>query len=536
MIGSKKVLKFINILFIIFAVIGLIQHYFLCTENMLKFRKYYFYAYLAIIVIHLFSMILCKINLKFPIVFYSFMFIELFFITILFILPSITLNILSLFIFLTIISSMIMGSIGSIVITVLTIINFIISIIIGNIRNFIFFHAPTGYGHLLDIISIVLIGLSAYIITKNYENFFEHLEQANEETIKTNYLLNNTIAELSTLQEISKFANSVLNIKELINIINDMIIGVIGVNYCSIFLIDEKTSNNFYLDSTNIKDNNIFQALKLFIASKYLPEFKLKGAVMIEGKTSDIPNYPFAEERGIKTFLITSIQSHRNLLGLIIVESTFDLAFEERKKNMLNTICNQVSIAIENAVIYEKMEKLATIDGLTQVHNRRYFNEIFLAEFGSICKSAPISVAMIDIDNFKMINDTYGHMTGDAVLKKVASIITSTLCVSHSNNYLVARYGGEEFVILMKNTDLETACNLLEVIRKNIESCIIEDDGQEVKFTVSIGVAEYPTTSSDVKQILRDADAALYKAKALGKNKVVCAEKLMSQSSSSTSL
>ena len=112
---------------------------------------------------------------------------------------------------------------------------------------------------------------------------------------------------------------------------------------------------------------------------------------------------------------------------------------------------------------------------------------------------------------------------GDAVLKEVASIISTTTCASNSEDFLVARYGGEEFVIFMKNTDLQTAYNTLEVVRKNIEAASVEDDEQKIRFTVSIGVAEHPTTSRDVKQILMDADTALYKAKQTGKNKVVLA-------------
>jgi len=170
------------------------------------------------------------------------------------------------------------------------------------------------------------------------------------------------------------------------------------------------------------------------------------------------------------------------------------------------------------------MEKLATIDGLTQVHNRRYFNEVYLAEFSDLKKNSSVCVSMMDIDNFKKVNDTYGHLVGDAVLKTVAAIIKNTICASDSDDYLVARYGGEEFVILFRNTDLEFAMTMLEVVRKNVESASVDDEGQKVKFTLSFGVAAYPKTSTDVKQLLRDADNALYKAKQTGKNKVVSAD------------
>ena len=520
--GSIKSQKFMSLIFIIFAFIGLAQHYITSTYINITNYNIYLYAYIGIILINIINLLTLKFSERFSIIFYGFRFAELHFITILTVLPSLTLSSFFLLAALLTISRVIKGSHGALIIAFLAIINYVLSTSLGILLNFA---TQPILIYILDFNSIILIGFFFYTISKSSEETFKHLEQAHEETTKNNQLLNNTIAELSTLQEISKFANSVLNIKELINIINDMIIGVIGVNYCSIFLIEENIEN-IYLETSNIQDKNILQNIKLTLASKYLKQFKSRGLTMIEGNVDEIYDYPFAKQRDVKTFLITSLQSHRNFLGLVVIESSFDGIFGERKKNMITTICNQVSIAIENAVIYDKMERLATIDGLTQVHNRRYFNEKCLAEFANLANCSPVSIAMIDIDNFKKINDTYGHLIGDSVLKKIASIINSTTCAANSEDFLVARYGGEEFVILMRNTNLQTAFTTLEVVRKNIASSSVDDEGQKIKFTVSIGVAEYPATSQDVKQILRDADTALYKAKETGKNKVVSAEQI----------
>ncbi|MGE5328032.1 MAG: diguanylate cyclase [Deltaproteobacteria bacterium] len=433
-------------------------------------------------------------------------------------------NILMLSILVTI-SIIVKGKEASFLILGFSLANFLAAVIICYISNITQFSLKSVIIFFIDFVILIIFGIFSRFIILAYGKTFWELEQTHFETTKTNELLNDTVAELSTLQEISKFSNSVLNIKELINLINDMIIGVIGVNYCSIFLIDE-SNDKFYMEATNVSDKSTLQSLKMILASKYLPQIKARGLTTIEENINELKDYPISNERNVKNSLIACLQSRRSFLGIILAESCFDGAFEERKKNMITTICNQVSIAIENAVIYDKMEKLATIDGLTQVHNRRYFNEVFLAEFSDHKKISAVSVAMMDIDNFKKINDTYGHLIGDSVLKCVASIIKSVICASDSDDYLVARYGGEEFVILFRNTDLETATTMLEVVRKNIESASVDDEGEKVKFTISIGVAEYPKTSSDVRQILRDADNALYKAKQTGKNKVVPADKL----------
>lgn len=526
MIDTKRGQYIFSILYVLFSTIGLLQILF-GYNKFYEIQSSYLYAYTGILILSLIGFISIKAMSKKPNIFYVLRFFELHFIVLLIIMSSksdIT-NIANIFMLsaLFTLTTLIKGKGTPFIFLGLTVTNFLIDVTLCICLNIVNYFNIWMY--LADLIIITIYSLYLNIVITSYGKSFWKLEEAHFETTKTNQLLNDTVAELSTLQEISKFSNSVLNIKELINLINDMIIGVIGVNYCSIFLIDGNT-DKFYLEATNISDKDILQSIKTIIASKYLPQIKTSGMTIIEENINNLEDYPVPNDRNVKNSLITTLQSHRNFLGIILAESCFEGAFEERKKNMITTICNQVSIAIENAVIYDKMEKLATIDGLTQVHNRRYFNEIFLSEFSELKKNSAVSVAMMDIDNFKKINDTYGHLVGDVVLKVVATTIKDTVCTSDTDDCLVARYGGEEFVILFRNTELEAAKVMLEVVRKNIEAASIADDDQTVKFTISIGVAEYPHTSSDVKQILRDADNALYRAKETGKNKVVSADML----------
>jgi diguanylate cyclase (GGDEF)-like protein len=128
---------------------------------------------------------------------------------------------------------------------------------------------------------------------------------------------------------------------------------------------------------------------------------------------------------------------------------------------------------------------------------------------------------MIDIDYFKKVNDTYGHLIGDSVLKKVADIIKTTAEEStNPDDILVARYGGEEFIVLKKTTTIESMHELMERVRKNVEATVVEEEGEKIKFTVSIGISEFPSTSSNIHEAIKDCDSALYNAKESGRNRI----------------
>jgi two-component system cell cycle response regulator len=167
----------------------------------------------------------------------------------------------------------------------------------------------------------------------------------------------------------------------------------------------------------------------------------------------------------------------------------------------------------------EQSVNLSTKDGLTGVFNRRYF-DIHIEQMIHKAKgsSHPLCIMMIDIDHFKMVNDTYGHQSGDSVLKDFTQILKSSFRITD----LISRYGGEEFTVLLNDTTLSDCIKLAEKIRALIESTnfIITNEEISLKKTVSIGVSEYKTeeTSAD---FISKADKALYKAKETGRNKVV---------------
>lgn len=168
--------------------------------------------------------------------------------------------------------------------------------------------------------------------------------------------------------------------------------------------------------------------------------------------------------------------------------------------------------------IRNELERLASHDGLTNLYNHRSFHNIMDSELARTDRNkTSLSLLLLDIDYFKVYNDSFGHQKGDFVLKKVAEILKNSITEGYCT-----RYGGEEFAVILPDMDINKAKTVGESIRKKIEEA--EFPGMEVlpkgKLTVSIGIAEYPLMADSKERLIQKADEALYKAKSIGKNKV----------------
>lgn len=167
-----------------------------------------------------------------------------------------------------------------------------------------------------------------------------------------------------------------------------------------------------------------------------------------------------------------------------------------------------------------KLERISMLDGLTSIENRRTFDiEFYKAWRSSLKEKTPLALIMIDIDRFKIFNDTYGHLSGDQTLIRIARLIKDVI---KRPGDLAARYGGEEFVVMLMNTTANEAAAVAEEIWTSVEALRIESREIENVVTVSLGVASVvPDREMDSVWLIDDADRALYKAKAAGRNKVV---------------
>jgi diguanylate cyclase (GGDEF)-like protein len=186
----------------------------------------------------------------------------------------------------------------------------------------------------------------------------------------------------------------------------------------------------------------------------------------------------------------------------------------------LAQVANQAHIVMENSRLVERLRNLSIRDSLTDLFNHRHSMELVDQEFqrvGRYPAHEGISLLMIDIDDFKQINDARGHLAGDAVLRDVALVLKDSLRAVDS----VGRYGGEEFVVILPHTPREEALRTAERIRQRVDAHPFDVGAERVHVTVSIGVATYPSEGVDgPNALVREADRALYAAKDAGRNRV----------------
>jgi diguanylate cyclase (GGDEF)-like protein len=168
-----------------------------------------------------------------------------------------------------------------------------------------------------------------------------------------------------------------------------------------------------------------------------------------------------------------------------------------------------------------ELHEISITDSLTRLYNRKHLMETLDREVTrSERYSHPFSLLIIDIDHFKKYNDTYGHLAGDEVLRRLASVFKETI---RSSDY-AARYGGEEFIIILPEISPEQGVEAAERIRRKVGEQRFEGDGEAIEVTISVGVASYPENGKDAETVIRNADEALYEAKKLGRNQVILAD------------
>ncbi|MHC1682939.1 MAG: diguanylate cyclase [Clostridiaceae bacterium] len=233
---------------------------------------------------------------------------------------------------------------------------------------------------------------------------------------------------------------------------------------------------------------------------------------------TDVEMSAYGIDKSFKSFIGFPILYHEETVGIIVLYSDTVVAKNGIQNEVLYDFTGQVGIAIENARLFNQIEKMATIDGLTGVYNRTHFFKLSEATIEYHRNTNKVlSLLMLDIDYFKKINDTYGHLVGDEVLKQLVAMLKKEL----NEDCIIGRFGGEEFLVLLKETNLEAALSIAEKLRAKSESMKIKINTDSfVKFTISIGVVNTNEYIYKTSQLIEKADQALYISKQNGRNQV----------------
>jgi len=230
-------------------------------------------------------------------------------------------------------------------------------------------------------------------------------------------------------------------------------------------------------------------------------------------------NNPLALAEGIRSLIAVPLKIQNKVIGILYVDDFKSRRFDEVDLRLLSILGSFAAMSIDNARLHEKTRRLASTDGLTGLYNHRQFKRLFSEELLRARRyRKPLGLVMLDVDDFKHFNDTYGHPVGDKVLVAVAEILTETL----RDCDFIFRYGGEEFIALLPESDKEASLAAAERCRAGIEreSARYLGGASAGGVTVSIGVATFPRDGETFDGLLKVVDDLLYAAKKQGKNKI----------------
>lgn len=238
-------------------------------------------------------------------------------------------------------------------------------------------------------------------------------------------------------------------------------------------------------------------------------------------RLANLNNDPLLKYFNSEDFVITPLKAKDKVIGLIVVDNfVTHKPITNDDIRMLTMFANQAGLAIEKSNLYERVVIMSNTDSLTGLWNHAFFQQVLEQQLNRAKEEGEyLSLVMIDIDDFKVFNDTWGHQKGDNILVQIAKLFKEA---SRKLDY-ICRYGGEEFSIILPKTNIKDAMTIADRIYTSVGKFHFEPSlgNPPQKITLSLGVATFPTHARSKSELIQAADKALYEAKRLGKNKVI---------------
>ena len=326
------------------------------------------------------------------------------------------------------------------------------------------------------------------------------------------------------LSQLIRLFSSSLQIDELLERVVSKSTEVLGDTS---FIVLSNDAGQLKLEAAFSTDRD--RLLKILVTTVNLGDRALDGALLADllsrRQAVVIPNLPQAEltpqmrtiveKHSIMSLLAVPIQTKDAVLGALISIATQSKMFTNDDVTTASALADFTAIALENAGLFAELQRSAITDSLTGVYNTRFFHEVLGRETARADRySTPLSLLMIDVDTFKLVNDTFGHVVGNKVLTQIAKTLEHTV----RNTDFVFRCGGDEFGVVLPGTDLDGAMHVAEKILQKVETSeILTQLGYSGRVTVSIGVSDYHR-GSHFETLVAEADQALYMSKRSSKN------------------
>src|SRR5437899_3070129 len=319
--------------------------------------------------------------------------------------------------------------------------------------------------------------------------------------------------QLEAINAIAKQTTAVLDVKELLIKVCSLIQQAFQVSHVSV-LLREEDDLVLRAHHGSLKPRTV-EGGRLSAATGLWGQALSAGKTVIEDDVRTVPEYVgLYTESGSR--MCIPLVSFGQTLGALLLDNVEPKAFRRGDVQSLESVADICATAIQNANYVERVRQLAYVDGLTGIFNRRFFELRISEEIERARRfDTGMAVIMVDIDNFKRLNDEFGHLLGDEVLRQVSSIFHQQL----RKIDVVCRYGGEEFAMLLSQTNSQHALSVAEKLRRLVETW--QFPGVPRRVTISAGAASYPEDGTTRDELVKAADAGLYAAKQAGRNLVV---------------
>jgi diguanylate cyclase (GGDEF)-like protein len=319
--------------------------------------------------------------------------------------------------------------------------------------------------------------------------------------------------ELSVINNSSFVLSSSLDIQEIFGSFIEELKKIIDIEWAAIVLLDE---NDLCVVALSSVEDSAYQ-----VGERIPLEGTGSGWVVTQKKVfmeSDLSQGRYFKtgenfyQRGLRTVVYLPLIAKGSAIGSLIITSKRPDAYSQRHIKILEQLTSQIAMPLENSLLYAKAEKKARIDELTGLLNRRSLDEMIDNEISRHSRYGGVfSLAILDLDSFKVFNDTFGHPAGDKLLRQVSNVIKGSI----RNADRAFRYGGDEFAVLLPQTTIEAGLQVTERVRKSIAE---EVNSGDIPVTISIGLASWPDDGIGHTDIIAAADVTLYRAKRSGGN------------------
>ncbi len=396
------------------------------------------------------------------------------------------------------------------------------------------------------LIGVVLIceafSFAEYIKFKDEELLserrkFENIVEKNENILNMQYKLRNTNdqlniqkidlqrankqikeanEEMKVQEEIMRYIATSFDVTNISNKIVDSIMNVKKLGFCAVYIKENVYHNKKrnYVIKSNV--STLEEKIKQNMEEIYYQMIRTNSSEkIINDKVGE--QITFLKDVNINSVYIKLLGGKKERYGLFMVGDSKLNLFDENR-SFYNAIIAQYDIAISNVKIYNNMQHMARTDGLTGINNRLYFNELFDETAKKIVEEkGKLSVALFDIDKFKNVNDTYGHLAGDEVIKRIAKVTAE--CIDENDGF-ICRYGGEEFVVALPDKDIKEAEPIIQTLFEKLCSQVVTYNDNDIKLSVSVGLTSYPEFCDNTEDLLKRADWCMYYAKEHGRKQM----------------